>query len=501
MDKKSKMPAQVNKPAESVKVAKSLEEKPKGEVGKKILKVLFVLGSVILIVLSTFYAVLAYIGADKSLPGLRFYGYDIGGKSYSQIRSIVQSVNSSKSNENVKVVIGNQKEQETVEKKFSDLGLKMDVDGTSKKIYYFGKAKDFPSPAYITSFITGKSRVSPIIKWDPESDKKISDAFSGKNIDPEDAKLKLDGDQIVVEPEKQGAKVNLKKLRSDLETVFYSKEKLQIIAQIVYQPSKIKQSDIEPYLKSIEDFIGKNVTAQYSYKKFKLTKDDLLSFVDLENTLKNKTLAINDGAIDDYLNNTVAPKVNTKGKTRKVSTYDGSVIAEGREGWQINLKDSHDAIKEALSQDKKVVTLSVEVAPIEEEKVEPGFTPGKYPGKYIELNLSEQMLYQWEGANMVGSHRISTGKWSMPTPVGDFVINNKDPRAYSQTYNLYMPWWMSFIGSQYGIHELPEWPDGTKEGEGHLGTPVSHGCVRLGVGDAAAVYDWAEIGTPVYVHT
>jgi lipoprotein-anchoring transpeptidase ErfK/SrfK len=59
---------------------------------------------------------------------------------------------------------------------------------------------------------------------------------------------------------------------------------------------------------------------------------------------------------------------------------------------------------------------------------------------------------------------------------------------------------MAFIGSEYGIHELPEWPDGTKEGESHLGTPVSHGCVRLGRGDAQAVYDWVEVGTPVFIH-
>jgi lipoprotein-anchoring transpeptidase ErfK/SrfK len=64
-----------------------------------------------------------------------------------------------------------------------------------------------------------------------------------------------------------------------------------------------------------------------------------------------------------------------------------------------------------------------------------------------------------------------------------------------------MPYWMAIVpGGKFGIHELPEWPGGYKEGANHLGTPVSHGCVRLGVGPAQTVYNWADIGTPVVVH-
>ncbi len=94
---------------------------------------------------------------------------------------------------------------------------------------------------------------------------------------------------------------------------------------------------------------------------------------------------------------------------------------------------------------------------------------------------------------------VSTGKAGYETPRGEYEINNKIPRAWSKTYGLWMPYWMSFIGSQYGIHELPEWPEGIKEGQNHLGTPVSHGCVRLGIGPAEWLYDWANIGTKVKV--
>ena len=105
----------------------------------------------------------------------------------------------------------------------------------------------------------------------------------------------------------------------------------------------------------------------------------------------------------------------------------------------------------------------------------------------------------WENGYRSSSYLVSTGKWDMPTPLGEFKIWQKIPRAYSVTYELYMPWWMSFKPG-YGIHELPEWPSGYKEGVGHLGYRVSHGCVRLGIGPAKSVYDWAPIGTTVVIH-
>ena len=119
--------------------------------------------------------------------------------------------------------------------------------------------------------------------------------------------------------------------------------------------------------------------------------------------------------------------------------------------------------------------------------------------KYIDIDLSDQVLSQFQSGRLIGAHQISSGRVGMETPQGEFSIFQKNPRAYSASYGLYMPFWMSFKPS-YGIHELPEWPNGYKEGEDHLGIPVSHGCVRLGVGAANAVYDWAPIGTKVIIH-
>lgn len=122
-------------------------------------------------------------------------------------------------------------------------------------------------------------------------------------------------------------------------------------------------------------------------------------------------------------------------------------------------------------------------------------------GKYIDINLGSQVMSIFENGKAIDSFLISSGKRGMDTPAGQYKIQNKHPRAWSKKYGLFMPYWMAFVPSgDFGIHELPEWPGGYKEGQNHLGTPVSHGCVRLGVGSAERVYNWAPIGTPVVIY-
>lgn len=120
--------------------------------------------------------------------------------------------------------------------------------------------------------------------------------------------------------------------------------------------------------------------------------------------------------------------------------------------------------------------------------------------KKIEIDVGpEQKLYYFLNDVRMGEFKISSGKPSSSTPKGNFKIDGKALKAWSN-YGLWMPYWMSLQHGYFGIHELPVWPDGTKEGENHLGTPVSHGCVRLGVGPAEFLYSWAPIGTAVKIY-
>lgn len=136
-------------------------------------------------------------------------------------------------------------------------------------------------------------------------------------------------------------------------------------------------------------------------------------------------------------------------------------------------------------------------------EVNQGFSPTNTQAmvlpKTIKIHLSKQRMEKVIAGVPVASFPVSTGKPGMRTPVGEFKILDKHPRAWSRSAKLWMPYWMHFSGRGHGIHELPEWPGGKKEGQNHLGLAVSHGCVRLGVGPAKEMYDWAPIGTAVSI--
>lgn len=171
-----------------------------------------------------------------------------------------------------------------------------------------------------------------------------------------------------------------------------------------------------------------------------------------------------------------------------------------------------DSDKDGLSDDQELYIYKTNPAAADSDgdgyadggEVNNGFSPSSStPGvrivKKIEIDTKKQELTYFADGMRIWTYRVSTGKASMPTPKGEFKIINKHPRPWSKKYGLWMPFWMGIKDGSYGLHELPEWPNGYKEGANHLGIPVSHGCIRLGVGDAKKIYDWAPVGTRVVI--
>lgn len=114
--------------------------------------------------------------------------------------------------------------------------------------------------------------------------------------------------------------------------------------------------------------------------------------------------------------------------------------------------------------------------------------------RWLEINLSTQRLFAWEGKTPVHAVIISTGKASTPTPTGVFEIQSKHRIARMQgiDYDIPdVPYTMYYSGG-YAIHGA-YWHH-------QFGTPVSHGCVNVAPDHAAWFFNWASVGTPVVVH-
>jgi lipoprotein-anchoring transpeptidase ErfK/SrfK len=136
------------------------------------------------------------------------------------------------------------------------------------------------------------------------------------------------------------------------------------------------------------------------------------------------------------------------------------------------------------------------VAPAQPAYVAPSGASGgtSYGSRWIDVNLSQQMVYAYEGDVVVNSFLASTGTWQHPTVTGSYKIYVKylSVTMTGPGYNLpNVPYTMYFYKG-YGIHGT-YWHH-------NFGVPMSHGCVNLSIPDAEWLYNWASVGTVVNVH-
>jgi lipoprotein-anchoring transpeptidase ErfK/SrfK len=122
----------------------------------------------------------------------------------------------------------------------------------------------------------------------------------------------------------------------------------------------------------------------------------------------------------------------------------------------------------------------------------PGGTRGGV--RWIDIDLTNQMVYAYEGDTIVNSFLVSTGTWLTPTVTGKYKIWIKLKKTNMSGPGYYLPDvpYVMYFYKGYGLHGT-YWHN-------NFGTPMSHGCVNLSIPDAEWLYYWAMEGTVVNVH-
>jgi len=136
----------------------------------------------------------------------------------------------------------------------------------------------------------------------------------------------------------------------------------------------------------------------------------------------------------------------------------------------------------------------IEVAP-SPTPVLPPAAPGEIDeGRWIDVDLSEQLLVAYESHIPVRTMLVSTGLPSTPTPTGQFRIwikfrydDMEGPGYFIEDVPFVM-----YFHKGYGLHGVT-W-------HGNFGHPMSHGCVNLPAEEAEWLFNWTDVGTLVNVH-
>ena len=131
------------------------------------------------------------------------------------------------------------------------------------------------------------------------------------------------------------------------------------------------------------------------------------------------------------------------------------------------------------------------VRTIAENIADPGAHWGA--GRELVVDLSTQMAYAYEHGVLQHSALVSTGLPATPTVQGEYAIWHKTPSQTMTGPGYYLPGvqWVMYFYQGYGFHGT-YWHN-------NFGNPMSHGCVNMTNEDALWFYNFASIGTNVWV--
>lgn len=141
------------------------------------------------------------------------------------------------------------------------------------------------------------------------------------------------------------------------------------------------------------------------------------------------------------------------------------------------------------------------------EPVPAEVTPENY-GSVVIIFRESKRLTLFDGTQAVSSYGIATGTAQYPTPVGNYSIATmqRDPwwipppdSDWAQGKEPVPPGpgnplgtrWMGLTAPLVGIHGTPD--------AASIGYSASHGCIRMRVPDAEALFNQVNVGTPVLI--
>lgn len=130
-------------------------------------------------------------------------------------------------------------------------------------------------------------------------------------------------------------------------------------------------------------------------------------------------------------------------------------------------------------------------------------------GRWVDVNLTEQIATAYEGRTAVRSVLISSGRPGWETPVGTFPVLRRLEKDTMDGSTL-VGQGPNGAGANYKVEDVRYVQYFTNDGAAlhenywrrpaTFGMPGSHGCIGLTPADAAWFWSFATVGTPLVIH-
>ena len=318
----------------------------------------------------------------------------------------------------------------------------------------------------------------------------------------ENARVVDDGTRFVVTEPVAGSQLDVHRaVKAILEAIRKGESELDLEGRALYLAPEVLADD--PELNALADklngYLQANVTLDFGDERI-VTIDAAVIRTWITETTAGEP-DIDRELAYDFVKRSMAYQFDTFGLTHTVTTHSGVTIKlkGGDYGWCLARGDTTDKILEAVYAGQ-----SCQVEPQWQYKGK-NLGVDDIGGTYVEISISEQMMWCYEDYQLVVATPIVTGsvKKDWGTPYGSvWAIDGMKKNAVLGTldtmgYETPVKYWMPFNGN-VGIHDADGWRS-SYGGEIYL-TNGSHGCVNTPEEAAKTIYETVSVGTAVIVY-
>lgn len=207
----------------------------------------------------------------------------------------------------------------------------------------------------------------------------------------------------------------------------------------------------------------------------------------------------------DYLLSSIDELVANKYYTKAIeelSNYDPSMLTQNEISEIENKINSIKLFREEYVDEDTEYTSNAILQEITPNNINTLSIVSKTP-YLIYLSLSNQTTYVYkkigDSWSLEQEFLCSTGIEGQETPKGVFYITNRGDWFYSDEFKQGGKYWIQFMGD-YLFHSVPFDESQTTVLDDTLGTPSSHGCIRLKVEDVKWLYDNLPNDTKIIIN-
>lgn len=345
-----------------------------------------------------------------------------------------------------------------------------------------------------------------------EADTAMNDALAEekiKNLDcfwnyipMEEAKIVDNGTEFVVQPPQQGTQLDVRRATDAIRTALKDGQTdLNLDEEGLYlKPAgDVDEAKLAETTERLNGYLKSNLTVDFGDDRIVTIDASVIRTWIKEDASGN--LDLDRDLAFDFVKQNMAYQYDTFGLKHKVKIHNGMTLelSKGDYGWCLARGDTTDAILEAVRAGQS--------GPIEPKWLYKGMHLGEddIGGTYIEISISEQMMWCYKDYELVVETPIVTGNiskeygtpygsvWAIDAKKKDAVLGTMETQGYSSR----VKYWMPFNGN-VGIHDADGWR--SQYGGNIYLTSGSHGCVNTPEAAVKQIYDTVSIGTAVVVY-